>query len=156
MATKRQNLDNRLNFLLQDGDLEMANSFRDEYNKQFSALIDEEKKLVNMKRQLQQLQRQLLAAQPPSKDGRLRLVDEAIDYIKKGDLTSLKSIYRRLFQKIIICPLDTARVQLQFILNDRTSPPVSEDVANCTLVGKAPRNGFEPLTGWLTATCSTT
>ena len=156
MTTERRKLDDRLSFLLDSDNLEMAHSFRDEYNKQFSALIDEEKKLVNMKRQLQQLQRQLLAAQPPSKDGRLRLVDEAIDYIKKGDLTSLKSIYRRLFQKIIICPLDTARVQLQFIFNDRTSPPVSEDVANCTLAGKAPRNGFEPLTGWLTATCSTT
>ena len=112
MTTERRKLDDRLSFLLDSDNLEMAQSFRDEYNKQFSALIDEEKKLVNMKRQLQQLQRQLLAAQPPSKDGRLRLVDEAIDYIKKGDLTSLKSIYRRLFQKIIICPLDTARVQL--------------------------------------------
>ena len=155
MATERRRLDNRLSFLLDNNNLEMAQSFRDEYGKQFSALIDKERELVNMKTQLQQLQRHLTEAQPPDKNGRLGLVNTAIDYIKKGDLTSLKSIYRRLFQKIVIRQLDTAKVQLQFIFNDMTSPPVNEDVANCTVAGGAPQSGLEPLTRWLTATCST-
>ncbi len=156
MATERRRLDNRLSFLLDSNNLEMAQSFRDEYSKQFSALIDEEREFISMKRQLQLLQRQFSEAQPPCKDGRLGLVNVAIDYIKKEDLTSLKSIYRRLFQKITISPLDRAKVPLHFVFNNMTSPPSRGEVADCTVAGEAPRNGFEPLTGWLTATCSTT
>ena len=63
VMTERQNLDKRLTFLLQDGDLEMASSFRGEYKRQFSALNDEERELGRRRRHLQLMQNQLKEAQ---------------------------------------------------------------------------------------------
>lgn len=45
MKTERRKLDDRLSFLLDNNNLEMAPSFRDEYGKQLSALIEEERSI---------------------------------------------------------------------------------------------------------------
>ena len=45
--------------------------------------VDKERELVNMKRQPNSCKKQLMEAQPPDKNGRLGLVNTAIDYINK-------------------------------------------------------------------------
>ena len=37
-------------------------------------------------------------------------------------MASLKSIYRRMFRKIIVQPLDAAKVELQFVFNNMFAP----------------------------------
>ena len=55
LADERQQLDRRLNFLLEDDDLEMARSFREEYKERVSAMKGEERELADRKRQLRRL-----------------------------------------------------------------------------------------------------
>ena len=126
VASQRESIDKRLSFLLEGDNLEMAQSFRDEYGKQFVSLRDKERELDSTKRELQLLHKHLLEARPSRKAGGLELVSEAISHIKKDDLTSLKSVYRRMFEKIVIRPLEGKKVQLEFIFKDMTtltSPP---------------------------------
>ena len=134
LEEKKQQLDERLNFLLK-GSAEMAESFRDEYQKQLLAIRDKEHELEDRKRQLQLLQKQIAEAQEPSKNGGLEQINEALGYIRKKDFVALRSIYKRLFKKIIVRPLDTAKVQLEFIFNKATSPIRNGEVAFCTMVG---------------------
>ena len=120
-ATDRQNLDNRLTFLLQDGDMEMANFFREEYKRQFSALQKEERELESRRRQLQLLQKQIKEARDKDtlKHGWLEQVNQAISCIKKKDFVSLRSIYRRLFHKIIVHPLGQHQIAAGIHLQQR-------------------------------------
>ena len=138
VATKRESIDKRLSFLLEGENLQMAQSFRDEYGKQFMILRDKERELGSTKRHLQLMHKHLLEAQPSRKGGGLELINEAINYIKKDDLTSLKSVYRRMFQKVVIRPLEGKKVQLEFIFKDTTTPPNGGVVTYCTAVGKPP------------------
>ncbi len=138
VVAKRESIDKRLSFLLEGNNLEMAQSFRDEYGKQFMILRDKERELGSTKKQLQLMHKHLSEAQSPRKDGGLERINEAINYIKKDDLTSLKSVYRRMFQKIVIRPLEDKKVQLEFIFKDMTTPPSGGVVTYCTAVGKLP------------------
>ncbi|MDE3270191.1 MAG: hypothetical protein OYH77_07900 [Pseudomonadota bacterium] len=117
LEAENRHLDERLSFLLK-GDAEIAESFRNEYQKRFLALKSEEQELAGKKSQLQALQRQIAAAQEPSKNGGIELINEALNDIKNHDMIALKSIYRRLFKKIIVRPLDAAKVRLQFFFKD--------------------------------------
>ena len=139
VATKRESIDKRLSFLLEGDNLEMAQSFRDEYGKQFMILRDKERELGSTKKQLQLLHKHLLEAELLRKGCGLEHVNEAINHIKKDDLTSLKSVYRRMFQKVVVRPLDSKKVQLEFIFKDETTPPNGGVVSYCTAVGKPPR-----------------
>ena len=113
----------------------MAQSFRNEYKRQFSALNDEERELERKKSELQLLQRQLKEKQNASKSGFLGQVNAAINCIKRKDFVALKSIYKQLFEKIIVRPLDEAKVQLEFVFNKETSSIRNGEVAFCTAVG---------------------
>ncbi len=114
-------LDKRLSFLLKGGE-EMAESFRHEYQKRFLVLKNEEQELESSKSQIKMLQKQIADAQAPSKNGGLEQINEALGYIRKKELVSLKSIYRRLFKKVVVCQLNRAKVELQFTFNNVTSP----------------------------------
>ena len=131
LADERQRLDRRLNFLLEDDDLEMARSFRGEYKERVSAMKGEERELADRKRQLQFVQKQIAAAQEPSKNGGLEQINKALGYIKSKDMASLKSIYRRLFKKIIVQPLDAAKVELQFVFNNMAASFANGEVKFC-------------------------
>ena len=143
LATDQQNLDNRLTFLLQDGDMAMANSFRDEYKRQFTALKDKERELESSKRQLQLLQKQLAAAHNTQKRGWLDQVNQAISCIKRKDFVSLRSIYRRLFEKVIVHPLDDTKLQLEFIFNTVSTTTNKVVDTFCAVVGLV--EGCQPL-----------
>ena len=117
LSDERQRLDRRLNFLLEDDDLEMARSFRDEYKERVLAMKNEEHELTNRRQQLQLLQKQLAEAKT-HKHSWLEHVNHAINCVGKKDLTALQSAYRRLFHKIIVHPLDNARLQLEFVFNE--------------------------------------
>ena len=139
VATERQSLDKRLSFLLADDDLEMAKSFRAEYKRQFSALNDEERELESKKSQLQLLIKHFKEEQDNSKHGWLEQVNKALGYIRKKDLVSLRSTYRRIFDKIIVRRLDEAKVRLQFVFKNLSSPSYYSssymgEVANCMSV----------------------
>ena len=117
LGDENQKLDNRLSFLL-EGDVEMAKSFRNEYQKKFLALKNEERELEDRIRQLQLLQRQVAETEDPGKSSGLEQINEAMNYIKKKDFVSLKSLYKKVFKKIIVHPLDSAKVQLEFVFNN--------------------------------------
>ena len=154
IITERQQLDKRLSFLLNDDDLTMAQSFRGEYKKQFAALHDEEQELERKKSQLQLLQKQLSEAQDTSKDGFIGRVNEAINCIRRKDFVSLRSIYRRLFEKIVVHPLENARVELEFVMRNLSTPHTQHEVLNCLSVGRATPAGLEPATSTLGRSCS--
>lgn len=130
LNSEKKRLDARLSFLLEGDKMEIAQSFRDEYEGQFLDLKDEERELSDRKRRLQLLQRQLDEAQDASKSEWLDHANKAISCIRKKDLISLKSTYKQLFQKIIVHPLerasgkepprakrvDSTRLQLEFQL----------------------------------------
>ena len=146
LADERQHLDQRLNFLLEDDDLEMAGSFREEYKERVSAMKDEEQQLADRKQQLQFMQKQIAAAQVPSKNGGLEQINKAFGYIKSKDMTSLKSIYRRLFHKIIVKPIDAAKVELQFVFKNLSTPVNNGKIGFCASDGLVAGDGFEPPT----------
>ena len=64
LGEKKQLLDERLNFLLKGG-AEMAESFRNEYQKQLLALRNEEHDLEHKKSELKLLQKQITEVQVP-------------------------------------------------------------------------------------------
>ena len=144
VATERQSLDKRLSFLLADDDLEMAKSFRAEYKRQFSALNDEERELESKKSQLQLILKHFKEEQDTSKNGWLEQVNKALGYIRKKDLVSLRSTYRRIFDKIIVRRLDEAKVRLQFVFKNLSSPSYMGEVANCMSVRRVEAVGIEP------------
>ena len=154
--TERKSLDKRLNFLLDDDDLAMAQSFRGEYKRRFSALNDEEQELECKKSQLQLLLKQLRETQETTRSARggslplssshswLEHVNEALGHLKKKDMMSLRSTYRRIFDKIIVRRLDAAKVRLQFVFKNITSPSYMGEVANCVSAGLVEAVGIEP------------
>ena len=121
LEDERRQLDQRLNFLLDDDDLEMARSFRKEYKERVSGMKGEERELVIRKKQLQLLQKQLAEAKNTSKSSWLEHVNQALNCVGKKDLTALQSAYRQLFQKIIVHPLDNAKLQLEFVFNEMST-----------------------------------
>ena len=143
IATDRQNLDKRLSFLLNDDDLAMAQSFRNEYKRQFSALNDEERELERKKSELQLLQRQLKEKQNASKSGFLGQVNAAINCIKRKDFVALRSIYRRLFEKIVVSPLENAKVELEFVLRNLSTPLGNAEFGNCLSVRRVAEGEIE-------------
>ena len=118
---ERQRIDRRLSFLLEDDDLEMARSFREEYKERVSALKGEERELISRKKQLHFLQKQLYVAKNSSKSNWLEHVNQAINCVGNKDLAALQSAYRRLFHKIIVHPLDNARLQLEFVFKEMST-----------------------------------
>ena len=133
----------------------MANSFRDEYKRQFTALKDKERELESSKRQLQLLQKQLAAAHNTQKSGWLEQVNQAISCIKRKDFVSLRSIYRRLFEKVIVHPLeresgkespraervDDTKLQLEFIFNNVSTATNKVVDIFCAVVGLVGNTG---------------
>ena len=99
----------------------MARSFRSEYKERVSGMKGEEIELISKKKQLQLLQKQLAEAKNTSKSSWLEYVNQAISCIGKKDLAALQSAYRRLFHKIIVHPLDNARLQLEFVFNEMST-----------------------------------
>ena len=135
LEDEKKHLDKRLSFLLERGNQEMAQSFMDEYQRGFLALRDEEQELGNRRRELQLLQKQLAEAQDPRKNDVLEQVAAALRYLKRKDVVSLKSAYRRVFKKIIVRPLDTAKVQLDFVFNNASTTADKVVEAFCASVG---------------------
>ena len=144
--TERKSLDKRLNFLLDDDDLEMAQSFRGEYKRRFSALNGEEQELERKKSQLQLLQKQLKEAQDTCKHSWLEQVSAALGYIRKKDLVSLRSTYRQIFKKIIVRRLDTAKVRLQFFFKNLSTASCMGEVTNCMSASRVETRRVELLT----------
>lgn len=144
--TERQSLDKRLSFLLADDDVEMAQSFRAEYKRQFSALNDEEQALERNKSQLQLLLKQLKETQDSNKSRWLEQINKALGYIRKKDLVSLRSAYRQIFEKIVVRRLDAAKVRLQFVFKNLSTPLANGKVGFCMAVGRVAGDGFEPPT----------
>ena len=136
LEDERRKLDQRLNFLLEDDDLEMARSFREEYKERVSNMKKEEQELCSRRKQLQALQNQIALAQEPSKNGGLEQINKALGYIKSKDMIPLKSIYRRLFEKIIVRPLDNTKVQLEFIFKNAFSTCRKLEDTFCTSVNR--------------------
>lgn len=92
------------------------------------------------------MQKQIAAAQVPSKNGGLEQINKALGYIKNKDMASLKSIYRRMFHKIIVQPLDTAKVELQFVFNNMASSLGNSEVKFCASAGLMEHTRFELVT----------
>ncbi len=59
---------------------------------------------------------------------------------------SLRSTYRQIFDKIIVRRLDAAKVRLQFVFKNLSSPSYMGEVANCVSAGLVGASGVEPET----------
>ena len=84
--------------------------------------------------------------QVPSKNGGLEQINKALGYIKNKDMASLKSIYRRMFHKIIVQPLDAAKVELQFVFNNMLASLDNGEVKFCASSALMEHIGVEPMT----------
>ena len=142
IITERQHLDKRLSFLLNDDDLAMAQSFRGEYKRQFSALNNEEQELERKKSELQLMQKQLKETQA-NKHSWIEQVNAAINCIKRKDFIALRSIYRRLFEKVVVSPLENAKVELEFVLQNLSTPLYNAEVGNCLSVRRMAEGEIE-------------
>ena len=91
--------------------------------------------LAFLKRQLQTLQKQITVAQEPSKNGGLEQINKALGYIKSKDMIPLKSIYKQLFKKIVVRPLNKAKVELEFIFNNMSTSLRMGEVKFCASAG---------------------
>ena len=96
---------------------------------------NEEQELESRRSQLQTLQKQITVAQEPSKNGGLEQINKALGYIKNKDMIPLKSIYRRLFKKIVVRPLDNAKLQLEFVFNEMSTSLGMGEVGFCASAG---------------------
>ena len=111
-------------------------------------LIIQDKELELKKSQLRRLfvtlssslHKQLKEEHNISKNGFLGQVNEAINCIRRKDFVALKSIYKRLFEKIVVHPLENARVELEFVVRNLSTPQYNYTVGNCLSV---PRMEFE-------------
>ena len=113
-------------------DLEMARSFREEYKERVSNMKNEERELCSRRKQLKLLQKQITEVQVPQ-NGKLEQIKAALGYIRKKYFAALKSIYKQLFEKVVVRPLETAKVQLEFIFKDLSTVADNFAVANCTV-----------------------
>ena len=68
-------------------------------------------------------------------------------------MASLKSIYRRMFHKIIVRPLDAAKVELQFVFNNMAALANGE-VGFCASSALMGLGGLEPPTSRLSGAYS--
>ena len=129
---KKELLDKRLNFLLEDEDFEMARCFKDEYKKQYLSINIQEEELIGKKKHLQSLQKQLASTENPLDHKVMQSINKALEYAQKKDLGSLRAIYQRLFQKIVVQPLDDCKVQLKFIFHGPPQILGDLEVFSCT------------------------
>ena len=115
----------------------------------YGGYCNEEQELERKKSQLQLQQRQLKEEQDTTrfargsacsplssshKNGFLGQVNAAINCIKRKDFVALRSIYRRLFEKIVVHPLENARVELEFVVRNLSTPLGNAEVGNCLSV----------------------
>ena len=135
LVLEKGRLDKRLSFLLESSNREMLHSFREEYEKQFTALKNEERELGRRKGQLELLQKQIREAQALPQNSGLGCVNTAISCVKRKDAIALKSAYRQLFEKIVVQPLDNAKVRLKFVFKKLSPTARVEEVANCISTG---------------------
>ena len=110
----------------------MARSFREEYKERVSNMKNEERELRSRRKQLKLLQKQITEVQVPQ-NGKLEQIKAALGYIRKKYFAALKSIYKQLFEKVVVRPLETAKVQLEFIFKDLSTVADNFAVANCTV-----------------------
>ena len=108
------------------------------------------------RRQLQLLQKQIKEVRDKDtlKHGWLEQVNQAISCIKKKDFVSLRSIYRQLFHKIIVHPLDNTKLQLEFIFNNVSTTTYKVVDTFCAAVGLVGATGIEPATSGYAAFAS--
>ena len=64
-----------------------------------------------------------------------KMANDALSLIAKNNVASLKSIYRKLFKRIVVSSLDQGNIQLEFVLNDPPSNPAIDEAFFCTVVG---------------------
>lgn len=113
--------DKRLNFLLDDDDPEMARSFKEEYKKQYLLEKKERQELLEKREKFCLLQDQVAEAEAFGKTEDLKVVNAALGHLRQNDLVSLKSLYKKIFPKILVRFQDNSKIQLKFFFNCASS-----------------------------------
>ncbi len=118
---EKAQLDKRLNFLLDDDDPDMAQSFKEEYKKQYLLGKKERQELLEKREKFCLLQDQVARAEAFGKAGDMKVVNAALGHLRRNDLISLKSLYKKLFPKILVRFQDNSKIQLKFFFNNVSS-----------------------------------
>ena len=142
LKDQKEQLDKRLNFLLDDEDPQMALSFKGEYKKQYLELKKQEDELHYKKSRMEAAYKKSCNTPSPFGKEKLCVIDKALQYIKSKDLISFKSMCRALFEKIVVKSFDT-KTQLQFVFSGINSILVMDEVENCISVGMVKGSSFE-------------
>ena len=143
---ERQQLDKRLDFLLNDDPIKVDESLRSECRKQYLSKKSKEQGLMRKREQLQLLQKQLLNTQVfDSGKTSFKNVIKAFNYSQKNDLASLKSAYQNTFQKIIVQPLSESKLHLNFVFKEDTLNSRTFEDFYCISTCMATPTGLEPV-----------
>ncbi|MFT6633725.1 MAG: chromosome segregation ATPase [Bacteriovoracaceae bacterium] len=120
LGHEKEKLNKRLNFLLDDDDLEMAKDFKEEYKLKYKKLENERKDLMQKIKSMEKELKKLDTSKDSSGDT-VKMAKEALNKLNKTDRSSLKAIYRALFEKIIVTSKNSVEVELKFILKNAAS-----------------------------------
>ena len=135
LKSKKEKMDRRLSFLLEEENLEMAHTFKEEYKRQYLQVQGKEQELHRQKNHFRSLQQRLLDVVHHSTTGELsESANKALTYAQKKDMVSLRSSYRGLFQKVVVRVLGECKVQLRFIFKGDAASRFLFEAAdeNCT------------------------
>ncbi len=151
----KKKLDHRLNFLLEDDDVEMAKLFKEEYKASYLNYSSQIKELESSKLQLQKSLKSI-DSMSPNKSKLIQTAKKAIDYISTKDLISLKSIYQNLFTRIELSVEDSSKLQLKFVLSDSSLASDMAEDTFCISVGMVVVARIELATPAMSRQCSPT
>jgi DNA invertase Pin-like site-specific DNA recombinase len=120
LEIKKEKLNKRLSFLLDDDDLEMAKDFKQEYKIKYKKIEEEKIDLLQKIKIMDKELKKLEICEDSSSDS-LKLAKKALVKLAKDDRGALKAIYKMLFEKIIVTSKSGAEVELKFILKSVSS-----------------------------------
>lgn len=124
LKAEKQKLNKRLDFMLEDSDLEDAKLFKEEFKKE-SGRIALEKARLEENLRLVELQAQEVAGDSFDWKKLGENAKKIQEIIQENDPGALKAGYRSLFKEIIVGDPDAhGKAQLKFVLHDDDVPPV--------------------------------
>ena len=96
----------------------MAQSFKEEYKRQYLLGKKERQELLGKREKFCLLQDQVARAEAFGEAEDMKAVNAALGHLRQNDLISLKSLYKKLFPKILVRFQDNSKIQLKFFFNN--------------------------------------
>ena len=132
LSTLNDNMEKRLDFLLDAGDNEALQAFKEDCQKNYTARKQKIEELERKKEQLLIAKNEIRNLKA-TQGHYLQMSNDALRFVTQKDFLALKSVYRNLFKRVIVKYLSQSKIELEFVLNG----PDTSCPQNCILPGLA-------------------